>query len=49
MIVTRRDRGEIEGQIAADAPMRVTGLNSDCSVSPITAGCSKISFFMKWR
>ena len=29
--------------------LRVAGLISACNVSPITAGCSKISFCMKWR
>jgi hypothetical protein len=42
------DIAEREGQLG-QVDAAVAGLISACNVSPITAGCSKISFCMKWR
>ena len=48
MIVTRSILPSANGN-SGKWTVRVAGLTSALIVSPITAGCSKISLSMKWR
>jgi hypothetical protein len=48
IIVTRSSSPNSKGS-SGRCTVRVAGLISAFKVSPITAGCSKISFCMKWR
>src|SRR3546814_2919402 len=47
--MVRRGRAAKSKGSAGSSTARVSGLTRIWSVSPMTAGCSQISFIMKWR